>query len=60
MYLPFLPFYSLSHGLSFFQEGKVSGKDNFKLDTNAESSKVFIYSFTYITFEQSLKIWTFK
>ncbi|XP_074381107.1 uncharacterized protein LOC141721865 isoform X2 [Apium graveolens] len=30
---------SLSHGLSFFQEGKVSGKDNCKLDTNAESSK---------------------
>ncbi|KAK1392275.1 putative cell division cycle ATPase [Heracleum sosnowskyi] len=30
---------SLSHGLSFFQKGKVSGKDNVKLDTNAESSK---------------------
>ncbi|WOG90817.1 hypothetical protein DCAR_0310063 [Daucus carota subsp. sativus] len=30
---------SLSHGLSFFQEGKNNDKDNFKLETNAEASK---------------------
>ncbi|KAK1366541.1 putative cell division cycle ATPase [Heracleum sosnowskyi] len=30
---------SLSHGLSFFQEGKVSGKDTLKLETNAEANK---------------------
>nr|XP_017241979.1 PREDICTED: peroxisome biosynthesis protein PAS1-like [Daucus carota subsp. sativus] len=32
---------SLSHGLSFFQEEKNSGKDNLKLETN-ESTKVII------------------
>ncbi|KAL8148352.1 hypothetical protein AgCh_005648 [Apium graveolens] len=32
---------SLSHGLSFFQEGKNSGKDNLKLETN-ESTKVIL------------------
>ncbi|KAL8095818.1 hypothetical protein AgCh_036980 [Apium graveolens] len=30
---------SLSHGLSFFQEGKVSGNDTLKLETNAEAKK---------------------
>ncbi|XVF53495.1 hypothetical protein PTKIN_Ptkin05aG0103700 [Pterospermum kingtungense] len=30
---------SLSHGLNIFQEGKGSGKDTLKLETNAESAK---------------------
>ncbi|XP_044468135.1 uncharacterized protein LOC123197796 isoform X1 [Mangifera indica] len=30
---------SLSHGLNIFQEGKSSGKDTLKLETNADSSK---------------------
>ncbi|WOH06714.1 hypothetical protein DCAR_0626142 [Daucus carota subsp. sativus] len=30
---------SLSHGLSFFQEGKISAKDNVKLETKSEANK---------------------
>lgn len=39
---PILFSYSLSHGLSIFQEGKGGGKDTIKLEANAETSKVSI------------------
>lgn len=43
---PFWIWNSLSHGLSIFQEGKSGGKDSLKLETNADSNKVFFFPFS--------------